>query len=232
MIEPLTYMRASKAASTPRWPSALAAGNGASRYRWVRSAIASTMRWPRASSRPWSASCSTERRCQRTPKHGRRCSSSSRGGTPRELRTAPSPNPPGVLQAALEEEAARWFGCDQASPFMLFTHCARTKALAAVTHVNGTARIQTVSSVTNRKLYELLVAFKARTGYGVLCNTSLNFKGRGFINKMADLSAYAVMRGLDGFVVEGRAYLMRSSTGYRSYLKMPNRQSITVYGSR
>ena len=70
-----------KAASTPRWPSALAAGNGASRYRWVRSAIASTMRWPRASSRPWSASCSTERRCQRTPKHGRRCSSSSRGGT-------------------------------------------------------------------------------------------------------------------------------------------------------
>ena len=72
-----------KAASTPRWPSALAAGNGASRYRWVRSAIASTMRWPRASSRPWSASCSTERRCQRTPKHGRRCSSSSRGGTTR-----------------------------------------------------------------------------------------------------------------------------------------------------
>ena len=72
---------ATKAASTLRWR--LAAGNGASRYRWVRSAIASTMRWPRASSRPWSASCSTERRCQRTPKHGRRCSSSSRGGTTR-----------------------------------------------------------------------------------------------------------------------------------------------------
>ena len=72
-----------KVASTPRWPSALAAGNGASRCRWVRSAIASIMRWPRASSRPWSASCSTERRCRRTPKHGQRCSSSSRGGTTR-----------------------------------------------------------------------------------------------------------------------------------------------------
>ena len=138
-----------------------------------------------------------------------------------------------IAPVCLEEEAARWFGCDQASPFMLFTHRARTKALAAVTHVNGTARIQTVSSVTNRKLYELLVAFKARTGYGVLCNTSLNFKGRGFINKMADLSAYAVMRGLDGFVVEGRTYLVRSSTGYRAYLKMPNRRSIkriSAYG--
>ena len=74
---------------------------------------------------------------------------------------------------------------------MLYTHRARTDGLAAVTHVNGTARIQTVSSENNRNLYELLIAFKARTGYGVLCNTSLNFKGRGFINEIADLSAYA-----------------------------------------
>lgn len=131
-----------------------------------------------------------------------------------------------IAPVCLEEEAARWFGCDRESPFMLFTHRARTKALAAVTHVNGTARIQTVSSVTNRKLHALLVAFKARTGYGVLCNTSLNFKGRGFINKIADLSAYAAMRGLDGFVVEGRAYLVRSSTGYRAYLKTPNRLGV------
>ena len=99
--------------------------------------------------------------------------------------------------------------------------------------MNGTARIQTVSSVTNPKLYDLLVAFKARTGYGVLCNTSLNFKGRGFINKMADLSTYAVMHGLDGFVVEGRAYLVRSSTAYQAYLRISDRRSIkriSAYG--
>jgi len=41
-----------------------------------------------------------------------------------------------------------------------------------------------VSSENNRNLYELLIAFKARTGYGVLCNTSLNFKGRGSINEI------------------------------------------------
>ena len=127
-----------------------------------------------------------------------------------------------IAPACLEEEAARWFGCDHASPFMLYTHRVRTDALAAVTHVNGTARIQTVSSVSNRNLYELLVAFKARTGYGVLCNTSLNFKGRGFINNIADLSAYAVERKLDGFVVEERAYLLKSSRSYQAYLRMPN----------
>jgi len=127
-----------------------------------------------------------------------------------------------IAPVCLEEDAAQWFGCDHLSPFMLYTHRAKTDALAAVTHVNGTARIQTVSSESNRNLYELLVAFKARTGYGVLCNTSLNFKGRGFINKMKDLSVYAVEHNLDGFVVEGRAYLLKASDRYRTYLKKPN----------
>lgn len=131
-----------------------------------------------------------------------------------------------IAPVCLGEDAAKWFGCDHASPFMLFTYRVTTDSLAAVTHVNGTARIQTVSSDTNRRLYDLLVAFKAQTGYGVLCNTSLNFRGRGFINTVADLSTYAVMRGLDGFVVEGRAYLMRSSTRYQAYLKASDRWSI------
>lgn len=131
-----------------------------------------------------------------------------------------------IAPVCLEEDAARLFGCDHPSPFMLYTHRARTDGLAAVTHVNGTARIQTVSSENNRNLYELLIAFKARTGYGVLCNTSLNFKGRGFINEIADLSEYALKHGLDGFVVEGRAYLVRSSRGNQAYLRMSNRWSI------
>lgn len=133
-----------------------------------------------------------------------------------------------IAPVCLEDEAARWFGCDQASPFMLFTHRVKTTALAAVTHVNGTARIQTVSPVTNRNLYELLVAFKARTGYGVLCNTSLNFNGRGFINRIDDLSAYAVKHNLDGFVVEGRTYLLKTSRSYQAYLRMPNSRAVEL----
>jgi predicted NodU family carbamoyl transferase len=127
-----------------------------------------------------------------------------------------------IAPVCLEEEAAKWFGCDHPSPFMLYTYRARTDNLRAVIHVNGTARIQTVSAESNLNLYELLIAFKARTGYGILCNTSLNFKARGLINEIADLSVYAVEHGLDGFVVEGRAYLVRSSRGYQAYLKMPN----------
>lgn len=126
-----------------------------------------------------------------------------------------------IAPVCLEEEAARWFGCDHASPNMLYTYSARTDALAAVTHVNKTARVQTVSSATNRSLYNLLIAFKARTGYGVLCNTSLNFNGKGFINKIDDLSSYAIKHNLDGFVIEGRSYILKSSTSYQAYLRMP-----------
>ncbi len=122
-----------------------------------------------------------------------------------------------IAPVALEEDAARWFDCHLPSPFMLFTFGVNTDALAAITHINGTARLQTVSPDTNRPLHDLLVAFKARTGYGVLCNTSLNFSGKGFINNLTDLAAYTVARGLDGFVVEGRAYMNRKSETYRAY---------------
>lgn len=126
-----------------------------------------------------------------------------------------------IAPVCLEEEAAQWFGCDHSSPHMLYTYIAKTDALAAVTHVNKSARLQTVSYDSNRSLYKLLVAFKERTGYGVLCNTSLNFNGRGFINKIDDLSSYVIKHNLDGFVIEGRSYILKSSRNYQAYLRMP-----------
>ena len=128
-----------------------------------------------------------------------------------------------IAPVCLEEDAEKWFGCHLPGPYMLYTYRATTDALAAVTHVNRTARIQTVSAMTNRKLFELLIAFKALTGYGVLCNTSLNFKSKGLINTTSDLSAYTLQHQLDGFVVEGRIYMRKSSMGYQKYLRGGNR---------
>ncbi len=122
-----------------------------------------------------------------------------------------------IAPVCLLDEAAKWFGCNHESPYMLFTHRATTNALAAVTHVNRTARIQTVTTSSNKSLYNLLSAFKERTGYGVLCNTSLNFNGKGFINNIIDLDAYTVEHGLDGFVTEGQIYLRKDSLQYQQY---------------
>lgn len=122
-----------------------------------------------------------------------------------------------IAPVCLREDAETWFGCDHDSPHMLYTYRVKTEELRAVTHVNGTARLQTVTSDSNRQLHDLLVAFKARTRYGVLCNTSLNFKGKGFINNLTDLHVYANDHGLDGFVVQGRTYLRKRSERYQSY---------------
>ena len=119
-----------------------------------------------------------------------------------------------IAPVCLEEEAAKWFGCSGPSPFMLYTYRTSTDALAAVTHVNQTARLQTVSASSNRPMFDLLKAFKRKTGYGVLCNTSLNFKHKGFINSVSELSDYTLNHELDGFVIDNRLYLRRSSENY------------------
>jgi hydroxymethyl cephem carbamoyltransferase len=96
------------------------------------------------------------------------------------------------------------------SPHMLYFDRLKTDALPAITHVDGSARIQTVNPDQNARIHALLAAFEAETGYGVLCNTSLNFLGRGFINRTSDLLRYAREFGLDGFIAEDRLFLLTS----------------------
>ena len=97
-------------------------------------------------------------------------------------------------------------------PYMLYFKRARRTDLGAVTHVDGTARVQTVSAGTNPRLHGLLSAFAERRGIGVLCNTSLNFKGFGFINRMSDLAHYCEQRGIADMVVGDRWWQLRASS--------------------
>ncbi len=83
--------------------------------------------------------------------------------------------------AVIEEYAREYFDMTglPASPFMLFTVPVlpeKRGVIPAVTHVDGTARVQTVSRKTNPGFSELLEAFRSRTGVPVLLNTSFNVK--------------------------------------------------------
>ncbi len=111
-----------------------------------------------------------------------------------------------IAPICMEEEIDRLFEHHGPSPHMLFFQQVRTDAIKAVTHVDGSARLQSVTAEQNREMHDLLTAFKQETGYGILCNTSLNFKGTGFINRLSDLARYASEHGLDGFVVGERYY--------------------------
>ncbi len=99
------------------------------------------------------------------------------------------------------EDLTEAFVDDFEDPYMLYFNRVRSDRLGAITHVDGTARVQTVSAATNERLHRLLTAFAERRGLGVLCNTSLNFKGYGFINRMSDLIQYCEERGVDDMVV-------------------------------
>ncbi|MER9165550.1 carbamoyltransferase C-terminal domain-containing protein [Mesorhizobium sp. M0715] len=117
-----------------------------------------------------------------------------------------------IAPVCLEEDVELHFDLARPSPYMLLFQKVLDSRLEAVTHVDGTARTQTVSREQNPRLYQLLTAFKAKSGVGVLCNTSLNFNGTGFINRASDLLAYARDAGLDGFVIDDAFYLLKASS--------------------
>jgi carbamoyltransferase len=76
--------------------------------------------------------------------------------------------------AVVEERAAEFFDLDCPSPVMLRVVPVRVASLPAVTHVDGTARVQTVARAQNEIFYDLLTAFGGETGVPVLLNTSFN----------------------------------------------------------
>jgi carbamoyltransferase len=82
--------------------------------------------------------------------------------------------------AVLREDAAEWFDCDTDSPYMLMVADvaeAHRGQIPAVTHVDYSARVQTVDRESNPRFHALLSAFKERTGCPVLVNTSFNVRG-------------------------------------------------------
>jgi carbamoyltransferase len=90
-----------------------------------------------------------------------------------------------------------------ASPYMLYTHKAlRPDETAAVTHVDGTSRVQTVSAEQNPYLYRILDAFEQRTGVPVLINTSFNLRGEPIVSSPSDALKTFFASGIDCLALE------------------------------
>jgi carbamoyltransferase len=107
----------------------------------------------------------------------------------------------------LAERAGEIFEGDEESPFMLLAKQVRPawkEKIAAVVHVDGTARVQTVRERQNPRLYRLLREFEAITGVPVLVNTSFNVKGEPIVETPRD--------ALDCFLATGIDYLALHDT--------------------
>jgi carbamoyltransferase len=134
--------------------------------------------------------------------------------------------------AVLREDVADWFELDADSPYMLIVADVRNDKrrtmsadeqamfgieklnvsrsdIPAVTHVDYSARIQTVSAATNPRFHRLLSQFKALTGCPVLVNTSFNVRGEPIVCTPEDAFRCFMGNELDVLVV-GNCVLRKS----------------------
>ena len=82
--------------------------------------------------------------------------------------------------------------------------------IPAVTHVDYSARIQTVHKETNLKYYKLISEFKKKTGCPVIINTSFNVRGEPIVNTPED--AFNCFMGTDlDILVIGNCYLKKKN---------------------
>jgi carbamoyltransferase len=145
----------------------------------------------------------------------------------------------------LLEDVDDWFDMEVDSPYMLLVTTVKNERLAknlaesekllfgldrlkikrsdipSVTHVDNTARIQTVSSETNPLYYKLIKRFKEITGCPVLINTSFNIRGEPIICTPED--AYKCFMGTDlDILVVGNAYLIKSEQPIQQKIEYRN----------
>jgi carbamoyltransferase len=104
--------------------------------------------------------------------------------------------------AVLEHKTAEHFQLDHPSPFMLETcQVISSLDLPAITHVDGSARVQTVNRLTNPRFFDLLTAFDELTGCPVLLNTSFNIKGEPIVCSPEDALKCFVTTDIDSLIL-------------------------------
>ena len=103
------------------------------------------------------------------------------------------------------EDVNKYFEWDRESRWMSYAPIVREEwreKLAAITHVDNTARVQTVTREQNPWLYDLITMFEAKTGIGVILNTSFNINGMPILTTLKDALHVFEHSQMDGLITE------------------------------
>ena len=102
----------------------------------------------------------------------------------------------------LEEYISEYFDIDIPSPYMLMVApVKKPKIIPAVTHIDGTGRLQTVSKNANPLYYDLINEFYKITGVPVIINTSMNVMGEPIVNTPEQAYQMIVKTDMDCLVM-------------------------------
>ena len=105
----------------------------------------------------------------------------------------------------MEEEVGHYFDSFRAEPFMSVIYGVlpgKIKGMEGVTHVDGTARLQTVSEKQNPVFYEIIKEYKKLSGIPVILNTSFNINAQPIIRTVYDAVLTFLCCGIDGLLIE------------------------------
>jgi carbamoyltransferase len=103
------------------------------------------------------------------------------------------------------EDVNKYFEWDVDTRWMSFCPTVKEEwreKLPAITHVDNTARVQTVTREQNAWLYDLLTRFEQITGIGVLLNTSFNVNGKPILSTLSDAFHIYNSTQLDALIIE------------------------------
>ena len=110
--------------------------------------------------------------------------------------------------AVLAEKTPEWFEIDRESPYMLLVCQVRPgRKIPAITHVDGSARLQTVTRETHPEFYDLIAAFDRRTGCPVIINTSFNVRGEPIVCSPDDAYLCFMRTNMDVLVLGNQILL-------------------------
>lgn len=136
-----------------------------------------------------------------------------------------------VAPIVLAEHASKWFETDRESPFMLETaqiRADRARLLPAVAHLDGSARLQTLSRAADPALHDAIQAFEKATGVPVLCNTSLNDKGEPIVDTAAEALNFCVRKEIPVVYIEGRRLALGRGRGTNKQIPSDRRPRNTA----
>jgi len=110
------------------------------------------------------------------------------------------------------DTANTYFNVIENSPYMSFAFDVREEwksKLVSVTHIDGTARVQTLKQEEDEWLYDLLKAFGKESGYEVLLNTSFNVAGKPILTTVKDAFKVYDNTKLDCLIIEDNLIVKR-----------------------
>lgn len=126
--------------------------------------------------------------------------------------------------AVLESHASTHFDIDHPSPFMLETcQVISTLNLPAITHVDGSARIQTVNVETNPRFAGLLQAFYDLTGCPILLNTSFNVRDKPIVCSPEEALICFITTDIDYLIIED--FIIDGQDNNQSMIEVINKAS-------